>query len=107
VKDPLGDGGHGQTLVREIAELDCFLEKFSSEKLNSHGLVLENDLCPIMTRSVGQTVIGANTITYHGMQRSVTNNHGLSVYGGSHLVCVRGGWAELEQLPNRPRRGSL
>jgi hypothetical protein len=38
-------------------------------------------------------------IAYHGTQRSVTNNHGLSVYGGSHLICVRGGWAELENLP--------
>ena len=41
-------------------------------------------------------------IAYYGTQRSVTNNHGLSVYGGSHLICVRGGWAELENLPMDP-----
>jgi hypothetical protein len=99
VKEPLGDGGHGQTLVKEIIELDDLLERFSPEKLASHGLVLENNLCAITTRSVGQTTIGDRMIAYHGTQRSVTNNHGLSVYGGSHLICVRGGWAELENLP--------
>lgn len=51
------------------------------------------------TRSVGYTMVGDRTIAYHGTQRSVTNNHGLSVYGGSHLICVRGGWPELERLP--------
>ena len=44
-------------------------------------------------------MIGDRALAYHGTQRSVTNNHGLSVYGGSHLVCVRGGFAELEHLP--------
>jgi hypothetical protein len=44
-------------------------------------------------------MIGDRIITYHGTQRVVTNNRGLSVYGGSHLICVRGGWAELEELP--------
>jgi len=44
-------------------------------------------------------MVGDRAIAYHGTQRSVTSNHGLSVYGGSHLICVRGGWAELEDLP--------
>ena len=35
VKEPLGDGGHGQTLVKEIIELDDLLERFSSEELAS------------------------------------------------------------------------
>jgi hypothetical protein len=99
VKEPLGDGGHGQTLIKKISELDDLLERFSPEKLATHGLVLETNLRAVRTRSVGQTTIGDRTIAYHGTQRSVTNNHGLSVYGGSHLICVRGGWAELENLP--------
>ena len=44
-------------------------------------------------------MIGDRTITYHGTQRAVTNNHGSTVYGGSDLICVRGGWTELEKLP--------
>jgi hypothetical protein len=99
VKEPLGDGGHGQSVVAGIPELDAFLENSSAEHIASHGLVLETHLHQATTRSVGQTMIGDRTITYCGTQRSVTNNCGLSVYGGSHLICVRGGWTELEELP--------
>jgi len=53
LKDPLGDGGRGQTVVTEIAELDAFLEKFPFEKMASHGLVLETNLRRVTTRSVG------------------------------------------------------
>jgi Protein of unknown function (DUF3182) len=99
VKEPLGDGGHGQTVVNEIVDLDLFLEKYPPDRIASHGLVLETNLRRVTTRSVGYTAIGDQTIAYHGTQRSVRNNRGLSVYGGSHLICVRGGWAELENLP--------
>lgn len=99
VKEPLGDGGHGQTVVKAVADLDAFLGKPSLEAIERHGLVLETNLRRATTRSVGQTMIGDRMITYHGTQRAVTNNQGLSVYGGSHLICVRGGWAELEELP--------
>jgi hypothetical protein len=99
VKEPLGDGGYGQTVVGGIAEMDAFLEKLSPEQIASHGLVLETNLRRAITRSVGQTMIGDRTITYHGTQRAITNNHGLTVYGGSDLICVRGGWTELEKMP--------
>lgn len=99
VKEPLGDGGHGQTVVSTIAELNAFFENLPTEKIACHGLVLEANLCRVTTRSVGYTMVGDRAITYHGTQRLVTNNHGLSVYGGSYLICVRGGWAELEKLP--------
>jgi hypothetical protein len=39
------------------------------------------------------------TITYHGKQRFTTDNNGRFVYGGSDLVCVRGGWGALDRLP--------
>jgi hypothetical protein len=102
VKEPLGDGGHGQTVIKAIAELDASLEKLSPEAIECHGLVLEISLRRATTRSVGQTLIGDRMISYHGTQRAVANNRGLSVYGGSHLICVRGGWAELEELPMDP-----
>ncbi|RXH23062.1 hypothetical protein XH99_16860 [Bradyrhizobium nanningense] len=99
LKEPLGDGGHGQAVVRSLGELEAYLENFPAEKLASHGLVLETNLRRVLTRSVGSTTIGNRSIAYHGTQRTVTNNHGLSVYGGSHLICVRGGWSALEGLP--------
>src|SRR5207302_176345 len=71
VKEPLGDGGHGQTVLTGMAELDAFLESFSPEKIASLGLVLETNLRHATTRSVGQTLIGDRMIAYHGTQRSV------------------------------------
>ena len=98
LKEPLRDGGYGQTVITTLDELDAFLENFSPRKLEAHGLVLETNLSPLVTRSVGHVTICGEMITYHGTQRTVTNNNGQSVYGGSHLVCVRGGWDALESL---------
>jgi hypothetical protein len=99
LKEPLGDGGHGQTTVVSMSELETYLESFPAEKLASHGLVLETNLRRVITRSVGSTTIGNRSIAYHGIQRTITNNKGLPVYGGSHLICVRGGWSGLDSLP--------
>ena len=99
VKQPLGDGGRGQTVVSTVTELNAFLETLLPETIALNGLVLETNLRRVTTRSVGHTMVGDRAIAYHGTQWPVTNNHGLSVYGGSHLICVRGGWAELETLP--------
>src|SRR5262249_39955594 len=84
LKEPLGDGGHGQTTVASMSELEAYLESSPAEKLASHGLVLETYLLHVITRSVGFTSIGNRSIAYHGTQRTVTNNHGVPVYGGSH-----------------------
>jgi len=102
VKDPLGDGGHGQTVITSPDALNEMLEKYPEEKLATHGLVLEMNLRRAVTLSVGQITVGDLAIAYHGTQRTVTNNRGRSVYGGSRLVCVRGGWEALEDLPVSP-----
>lgn len=102
LKDPLGDGGYGQTVITTLDELDAFLERFSTQKLERSGLALETNLSPLVTRSVGHITICGEMIAYYGTQRTVTNNNGQSVYGGSHLVCVRGGWDALERLAMDP-----
>jgi hypothetical protein len=99
LKEPLGDSGHGQTTIANMGELGAYLEKLPAAKLASFGLVLETDLRRVITRSVGSTIIGSRTIAYHGTQRTVTNNHGRPVYGGSHLICVRGDLSALDGLP--------
>ena len=38
-------------------------------------------------------------ISYHGVQKLTQDNEGREVYGGSDLVCVRGGWEALAELP--------
>ncbi len=102
VKDPLGNGGHGQTVMTSPNALNEMLENCPEEKLATHGLVLEMTFPRAVTLSVGQITVGDLVIAYHGTQRTVTNNHGRSVYGGSRLVCVRGGWEALEDLPISP-----
>src|SRR5262245_29228518 len=62
LKEPLGDGGYGQTVITTLDELDAFLENFSLLRLEETGLVLETNLNPLITRSVGHTTICGETI---------------------------------------------
>lgn len=101
VKETLGDGGKGQAVITSAGELDELLEKASPQNIAAYGLVLETNLRQVTTLSVGQVTVGGLMIAYHGTQRTVTNNNGQPVYGGSNLVCVRGGWEALDSLPMR------
>ncbi len=85
-------------LVTTADELDVF-DKFARGEVVAYGLVLEANLRQVTTLSVGQITNDAITVTYHGTQRVATDNEGRSVYGGSDLVCVRGGWEALDALP--------
>ncbi len=99
LKRPSCDGGRGQLAVTATDEIDAFVERCPPSELACTGVVIETDLRETVTRSVGRTVIGPQLMmAYHGIQRTVINNAGLPVYGGSHLTCVRGDWDELERL---------
>jgi hypothetical protein len=102
VKEPLGDGGRGQTVITTLGGLDKLLEKFQPDKIAAYGLTLESHLRRATTLSVGQITIDGLTIAYHGTQRTAADNKGQPVYGGSHLVCARGGWEALNGLPMAP-----
>ena len=54
------------------------------------------------TLSVGHIALDPLRIAYCGIQRTTTDNEGRSVYGGSDLICVRGGWEALDALPMPP-----
>ena len=101
-KNPLGASGKGQTLVKTPHELDAVLEQIPAEQMATYGLVLEEDLRHASTLSVGHIALDPLRITYYGTQRTTTDNEGRSVYGGSDLICVRGGWEALDALPMRP-----
>jgi len=66
---------------------------------SAHGLVVESNLRDATTVSIGQITIDDMTIAYHGTQWVENNNTGCRVYGGSALVCGRGGWEALLRLP--------
>ena len=99
VKKSLAAGGQGQQRFQTSAELTAALEKLPADELREYGLVLETDLADVATLSIGQVTLDDMTMTYHGTQRLTTDNEGRSAYGGSDLVCVRGGWSALDRLP--------
>jgi hypothetical protein len=102
LKKPLSASGRDQTLVTSLNELDADLEKVTADEMATYGLVLEENLRQVRTLSIGEIAIGSLRISYHGTQRTVSDNEGRPVYGGSDLVCVRGGWESLDALPLPP-----
>ena len=99
VKDPCEAGGRGQTVITAPNELEELLDHFPADNLANYGVVLEENLHEVTTLSVGHITFNDLSFTYWGRQRVTTNNEKRLVYGGSDLVCVRGGWDALHQLP--------
>jgi hypothetical protein len=102
LKKPLSASGKDQTVVATLNELDAVLETVSADEMAADGLVLEENLRQVRTLSVGEVAVGNLRISYHGTQRTVADNEGRPVYGGSDLMCVRGGWEVLDALPMSP-----
>jgi hypothetical protein len=98
VKQPLEAGGRGQDILTTLDELDPLLERLPASNIATYGLVLEQNLHHVTTLSIGHITVDDVTFTYHGRQRVTRNNEGHPVYGGSDLVCVRGGWDALPRL---------
>jgi hypothetical protein len=90
-----GIGGHGQFVVQNGEELDRLLAEIDDAELASSGLVLEEHLDDVTTHSVGQVRVAGLVASYWGTQRTTRNNHGATVYGGSDLTVVRGGFDAL------------
>jgi uncharacterized protein DUF3182 len=99
LKKPLSASGKDQTVVTTLNGLDAVLEKVGADEMATYGLVLEENLRQVRTLSVGEVAVGGLRISYHGTQRTVADNEGRPVYGGSDLACVRGGWEVLDGLP--------
>ena len=102
LKKPASASGRDQTVVATWNELDAALEKVTEDEMATYGLVLEENLRQVRTLSIGEIAVGSVRISYHGTQRTVRDNEGRPVYGGSDLVCVRGGWEALDALPMVP-----
>ncbi len=85
-------------LASRRPELDEVLASVSEAELAEQGLVLETNLDPVRTLSVGRVTAAGLTASYHGVQRLTKDNRGAEVYGGSDLVVVRGGWDALDRI---------
>lgn len=91
-------GGVGQAVIRDQAELERKLVSLDEDI--SAGLVLEENLKEVTTYSVGQVRVAGLVASYYGIQRSVRNNAGEVVYGGSDLIVIRGDLTALQRREN-------
>ena len=98
-------GGRGQTVVRDVQELQACLQLLDESSVERHGVVIEQNLHPVETLSVGQVFVDDTTATYYGQQHLTHNNEGKEVYAGSELHVVRGGFDALltSELPDAVR----
>lgn len=101
-KLPRAAGARDQSRLASMADVEGFAARISDADFAEHGVVLEADLEPVTTYSIGLVTLDDLTIAYHGRQWLGRDNAGRSVYGGSALTCVRGGWDALEGLDLEP-----
>lgn len=95
IKPVRAAGGRGQSVASDAAQLQQRLDATDPDELNSHGLVLEENLIELRTFSVGQVTVGELTASYFGTQRLTRSNRGQEVFGGADLNFVRGGFDAL------------
>ncbi|RRV04184.1 DUF3182 family protein [Pseudomonas sp. v388] len=98
IKPVLATAGRGQLEVTSEAQLAAAIEAQDSQDVNQWGLVLEENLQQVVTYSVGQISIAGLLASYYGTQSLTRDNQGESVYGGSSLRVVRGGFDALLAL---------
>ena len=95
IKRADGIGGLGQSVATERKSLDAALAHLDPQSLERVGAVVELNLKPVKTYSVGTVAVGAHRIAYFGMQQLTRSRSGLAVYGGSALSCIRGDLNDL------------
>jgi hypothetical protein len=95
IKDVDGTSGRGQTEAFDIDALDAAIAARDPAEIAAKGLVIEENLEEVLTFSVGTVTLFGRSIAYWGTQRLTMNNHGETVYGGSQLHVVRGGFDAL------------
>jgi hypothetical protein len=98
IKPVLATAGRGQIVATDEAQLKAAIAEQDMEEVATWGLVIEEDLTDVVTLSVGQVQVAGITASYHGSQCLTEDNNGDTVYGGSTLWIVRGGYDALLAL---------
>ena len=82
----------------DVAELEAIIASIDSNEITHAGVVIEQNLTGVETKSVGHIEAAGLEVTYCGEQRLTKNNSGIEVYGGSRLRFVRGDFDALLSL---------
>lgn len=98
LKPANGIGGRGQKIVADETEAVAALREYDPQSLSRYGIVVEEDMDDAATFSVGQVLMDDLCVTYFGTQRQTKDHRGESVYGGSELTLVKGGFDTLLAL---------
>ncbi|KEZ16454.1 hypothetical protein CP98_04144 [Sphingobium yanoikuyae] len=98
LKEVEATAGLGQFVVTSPGELEEAIAQLDADAIARHGVVIEENLDNVITYSVGVTCLFGEIISYWGTQRLAANNEGATVYGGSTLHVVRGGFEQLAGL---------
>jgi hypothetical protein len=98
IKPGDGIGGLGQAVAGDRKALDAALAQLGGQRIARVGLVVELNLKPVKTYSIGTFAVGPHRLAYFGMQQLTRSHHGAQVYGGSTLTCVRGQLDALDAL---------
>jgi hypothetical protein len=99
IKRAIGIGGTGQWVANGRDGVARILGSIDDDELERVGIVVEQHLSNVVTRSVGQVHVAGLLASYWGTQRLTPNNAGTDVYGGSELHVVRGGFDALLEQP--------
>jgi hypothetical protein len=98
IKPAKGVAGLGQSVAHDTSELEAVIGKIDPAEIAEAGVVLEQNLTHVATKSVGNVRVAGLEVSYCGEQRLTRNNGGAEVYGGSELRFVRGGFEALLSL---------
>lgn len=93
LKPAWADGGHQQHVVRDAVNAEAVIAMMPEDCLAACGVVLEINLSDVTTFSVGRVRVGDHEIAYVGTQHTTQDNEGGLAYGGSRLLCARGGFS--------------
>ena len=102
VKDVNGKASLGQTVVQSERELRAVIADQDPDALARFGIVVEENMKEVETYSVGSLSVAGLEISYVGDQQETVDHKGRTVYGGTRLRCVRGGFDRLTHLGLEP-----
>ncbi len=95
LKPARGVGGRGQKVITSLGELDRAMDGMDPAELSRYGVAIEENLEEVTTYSIGKVRVEELCVSYCGTQRLTSDHSGASVYGGSDLLVVRGGFEVL------------
>ena len=104
IKLAKGRAGLGQAVAHDRSELEAVIGRIDAGEITEAGVVLEQNLAHVATKSVGNVRVAGLEASYCGEQRLTRNNGGAEVYGGSELRFVRGGFDALLSWMARQRQ---